>query len=547
MPSFDYTVDLERALLRLMTSSTMICRMFIHRLTENMFSSLERKFILVIALDVFNKTKTHLTRKVFEYEVGSRVPENDAVYFIGEWDYIENLSVQETPEILIEKLKEANVGRQVLQLGQELVSFLEAGQILEAVKHLKHTSVNIGLTRGDKPVIELTDYEGRKNLILDKRINPEKYLGIKTGFATFDRYTGGLFRGELTLFAGITGVGKSTFVKQLEKGIVTLNGDKNVLHIANEEYLEQVQHKFDANFTDIPYLDFKLARITDEDLTRWEEFMKNWKHGKIFLKEVPAFTDVTLIEQAYEELNNKGFHIDTIVIDHLPHIKSIQQAWNENDELKKASADCKELARSLHVPVVTPTQAATAVAEKQEKGKRAGQLDVFGSKGQVHVANTFVIITEQGKDNEQTDREEWERDVFWLCDCKKNRDGSRFWFRAKHYVRTGKIEEIVDPNAKQMTPLVPVNTTIPAKASADAAASNAPTTLNKNTAEAKEVLGEALGEGKSGAPETPESFGIPDAIVVPDTLPVQEQKLVVPGDIIQGFLARRKKFKISSS
>ena len=542
MPSFDYTVDLERALLKLITSSAMICRMYIHRLSEDMFSSIERKFIFSIALDAFNKTKAHLTRNVFQYEVGSRVGEKDSVFFIGEWDIIENLEVQETPDILIDKLKEANVGRQVLKLGQELVSYLEGGQISEAVNHLKRTSVNIGMTRGDKPVVELTDFETRKTMILDKRAHPEKYLGIKTGFATFDKYTGGLFKGELTLFAGLTGVGKSTLVKQLEKGIVTLNSNKNVLHIANEEYLEQVQHKFDANFTGTPYLDFKLARITDADMARWEEMMRNWKHGRIFLKEVPAFTDVTIIEQAYEQLVNKGFHIDTIIIDHLPNIKSIQQAWNENDELKKAAADCKELARSLHVPVVVPTQAATAVADKQVAGKRAGQLDVFGSKGQVHVANTFVIITETGKDDEQTDRAEWERDVFWLCDCKKNRDGSKFWFKAKHYVRIGRIEEIADPNATQTAPVVVVDSKIPENAVAAGAAAEAPTPQNIYKEGTKEEIEAAMMEEPqsdivlddieaSGATEMP--------LVQAPMLPVRVEQST-PSGFMKNFLSRRK-------
>lgn len=556
MPSFDYTVDLERSLLKVITGSAIMCRMYIHRLNEDMFSSLERKFVFVIALDAFNKTKTNLTRKIFEYEVGSRVPEKDSVYFLGEWDFIENLQVEETADILIDKLNEARVGRQVLRLGQELVSFLEGGQIAEAVKHLKRTSVNIGLNREDKPIVDLTDFERRKSLIIDKRANPEKYLGIKTGLPTFDKYTGGLFKGELTLFAGLTGVGKSTLVKQLEKGIVTLNNNKNVLHIANEEYLEQVQHKFDANFTGIPYLDFKLARITDEDMARWEEFMRNWKHGKVFLKEVPAFTDVTLVEQAYEEINQKGFQIDAIIIDHLPHIKSIQQAWNENDELKKAAADCKELARSLHVPVVVPTQAATAVAAKQEKGGRAGQLDVFGSKGQIHVANTFTIITEQGKDDEQVDREEWERDVFWLCDCKKNRDGSRFWFRARHHVRIGRIEEVVDPDAKQTAPIVaptPVNTT---KNEKREDGSLPPTTINENNNAIQQMADAAISEepvveGVVEETEVPDSYGIPDAFQAPETFsapevaPVSEtpsvpEKKITTSDILSRWRLKNK-------
>ena len=120
------------------------------------------------------------------------------------------------------------------------------------------------------------------------------------------------------------------------------------------------------------------------------------------------------------------------------------RAWGENDERFKAAADCKELARWLKLPVLVPTQAATEVEEKQIKGKRAGRLDVYGSKGQIHVSNVFIIITDKGKvmDDSQKDLKDWQKDVNWLCDCKKNRDGSPFDFYARHYVQIGKVEEI---------------------------------------------------------------------------------------------------------
>jgi len=69
---------------------------------------------------------------------------------------------------------------------------------------------------------------------------------------------------------------------------------------------------------------------------------------------------------------------------------------------------------------------------------------VYGSKGQVHVANNFLIITMRGKDNTQVDRLEYERDVYWLVDCKKNRDGPPFNFLAKHHVFFGKVEEVLE-------------------------------------------------------------------------------------------------------
>jgi hypothetical protein len=130
-------------------------------------------------------------------------------------------------------------------------------------------------------------------------------------------------------------------------------------------------------------------------------------------------------------------------------VRPIEKAWGEYDEQGKAAADCKELARAYDLSVVVATQAATIVEEKQSKGRRAGKMDVYGSKEQVHVANTAMFITLLGKDESQTDREEWERDVFWLGDVKKNRDGATFSFKMKHHVRFGYVEEIIGEFTKE--------------------------------------------------------------------------------------------------
>lgn len=454
MASFDFTVELERALLHVFTTNILMARMYIHRVNEDVFTSNERKFIYTLANQTLKDSKALLTHTVFGYEVDSRVSENDRTYYISEWNIIAQITAGEPPEALIKKLQDAIVGRKTLSLAQDVVIHLEAGDIEKAVTCLKHGAMQIGTRQDVRPLIELTDYQRRLQTIRDKIANPRKYLGMKTGFPTFDNNTGGLFKGELTLVAGITGLGKSTWCKQLEYGIITHpdNDRKNILHVANEEYLEQVEHKFDALLTGIPYLDFKLAKVGqqghEEDLKLWEKVMdhdmKQPNRGRIFLKEVPAFTDVTLIEQAYRELENQGIIIDVIIIDHLPHIKPIQPAWGENDERAKAASDCKELARWLHTAVVIPTQAATEVEEKQSKGKRAGRLDVYGSKGQIHVANTFMIITYKGTDETQSSLPEYQRDVYWLCDVKKNRDGAAFFFKAKHYVRMGRVVEVSD-------------------------------------------------------------------------------------------------------
>jgi hypothetical protein len=135
-------------------------------------------------------------------------------------------------------------------------------------------------------------------------------------------------------------------------------------------------------------------------------------------------------------------------------MKPVQKAYGENNEREKVAAEVKELARELNVPVVIPTQAATQVEEKQMKGKRANKLDVYGSKAQIHHANSFFIITFLGKDSKKKNPDgsaipDYQRDVFLLADVKKNRDGPCFSFKLCHEVKSGRMTEVdIDPAIK---------------------------------------------------------------------------------------------------
>jgi replicative DNA helicase len=237
----------------------------------------------------------------------------------------------------------------------------------------------------------VTDYSERKQLIEDKKNNPSKYKGILTGFRRFDNFTGGLFKAEMTLIAAITGVGKSTFMKMMEYQIINLpaNGVKNILHITNEENFLQVQTKFDAVYSGIPYMDFKKANITPEQLAHWEKIMQlaaDKSRGQIFVKEIPQFTSVAGIEKTFVELDHRGVNIDAIFVDYCDLMSPVARSFDPNDEQAKIAADLKGLGIALDVPIVTATQAATKVEEKTEAGKPFGKLDVYGSKRKIHSA-----------------------------------------------------------------------------------------------------------------------------------------------------------------
>ena len=250
----------------------------------------------------------------------------------------------------------------------------------------------------------------------------------------------------------------STFLKQLVYNVIIGNpkdpdplkryNGKNVLHVTNEEHQDQVRMKYFSLFTKIPYYRFKKALLTDFEMQHWENTMntlRNDCYGKVFIKEVAQFANVTEIYKEYFELQQQGIDIDIIVLDYLDHLAPVQRAWSENDEQAKKAWDFKAMSIDLNIPVVTATQAATIVDQKQEKGRGFGKLDIYGSKRPIHASNNFMGIMLVGFDDKQLITNGGERnsedecDKFWDIKVAKSRDGANFKFECRHKVETGEV------------------------------------------------------------------------------------------------------------
>lgn len=463
MALFDKSVDLERSVLKSLLTDISSCRLYVFRVKEEFFSSEARRFLLQEIVKEFNLSQALVPEDILENSILMK-HNSDKVMFIGEKNIILGSKPSTNMEASIRALHETWVGRKTLECVEEVSALLSEGKFLEAATEFRQKAFSISTTEDSKQVKELfSTIKERINKIKDKRDNPEKYKGLKTGIPTLDDKTGGLFPGELTLIAGVTGLGKSTIIKQIEFGILINNHGKNVLHIANEEYEDQVNSKFDALLTGMDYLDFKFAKeniMTDEVIENWEKILGDIQKkcgGRLYTREVPAFTDVTVIRRIFHELKSQGIKIDAILIDHLPNMKPVQKAFGENNEKEKITEEVKELARELRVPIVIATQAATQVEEKQMKGKRASKLDVYGSKAQIHHANMFFIITFLGRDHKMKkdsktgkDLPDYLKDVFLLLDVKKNRDGPCFTVKIRHQVKSGRMTEIeIDPELQK--------------------------------------------------------------------------------------------------
>jgi len=441
------TREIERALLNTFLKNKMVLKAYLDSAEEKWFTSIQRRFILSKIESNYRQGKTVLTQTLFEHEIGKGIEKKKRDSYITEWNIISKLKVKETPLSLILKLKDADLALRVANICEKAVEHIERGDVGVASSVLKQESFLLESNRQEKPFSVLTDIKKRKDLLMDKMKYPSKHMGLKTGFHRFDTMTGGLFPSEMTLFAAVTGVGKSSVMKTIESNLIKQG--KNCLHITNEENQLQVETKFDALISGIPYLGFKWGTISDNDMKKWEKKIKELKNpsvGKLVIKEIPPYSTVVEVEKTFVELEQIGIPIDVVIIDYMDHLMPVQNSWNEIDEQGRIAMDCKSLAVQLGTSVVTATQAATVVEKKTEKGKAFGKLDVYGAKRKIHESNTFVGIIETGRMLEQKktmgkSRNE-ECDMKWDVYVLKNRDGAVFKMNAVLRVNTGKVEEL---------------------------------------------------------------------------------------------------------
>lgn len=445
------TVNLERQLLHGLLQNKFNLQRTLGKHHIDFFTCDSRRFIYETINRYFTDKRATLSPENFDFELKKRFDsETQKTIFEeyqDEFNIIKSTALTENIECVVDKLNEVQLAHNVNGLIKEAYAQLEKGNYQDAANILRQKSIELKDTQKEGRIINLhCDSDDWFEEIKKRHDHPEIFTGIPTGFEKFDEKTGGLFPAELTIVFGLSGKGKSTFMKAMTTNI--RKQGRVVLHCGNEENEFQMRTKYMSADSGEKYSVFKRGTYTDDEYKRLKIFSDNAKNvGAIYIYEFPQQTDATWIERAYRYLEMQGVKVDVIVIDYLDLMKPIQQAYSENDEQGKVTSDLKQLAINCNCPVVTATQAGTQ-SEKQEKKARPflTSADVFGTKRKVHSANTLIGIVNQtatiGVGEEGVDRN---KHRMVLC-VPKNRDGEVFTFRQIMDVTCGKFYEDTDDN-----------------------------------------------------------------------------------------------------
>ena len=269
-------------------------------------------------------------------------------------------------------------------------AILKAADLLEKgnfdpVEKLIKDAVQISLTKDMG-----TDYfaDPRARLMALKSNNGQN----STGWPALDKLLyGGFNRGELQIFAGGSGSGKSLFMQNLAVNWVTagLSGVYITLELAEG----LCSYRIDSMMTNTAAKDI----FRDIDTVEMKVKMLAKKAGKLQVKYMPAQSTVNDIRAYLKELQvQTGLKADFLCVDYLDLLMPVSAKVSPNDLFVKdkyVSEELRNLARELNILFVTASQLNRGAVEEIEYD----HSHISGGISKINTAdNVFGIFTSRG-------------------------------------------------------------------------------------------------------------------------------------------------------
>jgi len=258
---------------------------------------------------------------------------------------------------------------------------LEKGEY-DPVEKLIKDAVQISLTKDMG-----TDYfaDPRARLMALKSNNGQN----STGWPTLDRLLyGGFNRGELQIFAGGSGSGKSLFMQNLS--VNWSQAGLNGVYITLELSEGLCSYRIDSMMTDTAAKDI----FRELDTVEMKVKMLQKKAGQLRIKYMPAQSTVNDIRAYLKELHiQTGLKADFLCVDYLDLLMPVSAKVSPNDLFVKdkyVSEELRNLAKELNIIFVTASQLNRAAVEEIE----FDHSHISGGISKINTAdNVFGIFT----------------------------------------------------------------------------------------------------------------------------------------------------------
>lgn len=267
---------------------------------------------------------------------------------------------------------------------------LEKGEY-DPVEKLIKDAVQISLTKDMG-----TDYFGSPSDRINKYFNSGGQ--VSTGWPSVDKVLyGGFSRGELNIFAGGSGSGKSLVMMNI--ALSWLQAGLSGVYISLELSEELCALRTDAMLSGMSTKDIR----KDIETAELKVKLVSKKSGQYRIKALPAQSNINDIRSYLKEVQvQTGIKVDFIMVDYLDLLMPVSVKVNPNDQFikdKYVAEELRNLAQELNVLLVTASQLNRSAVEEIEfdHSHIAGGISKINTADNVFGIFTSRAMKERGK------------------------------------------------------------------------------------------------------------------------------------------------------
>jgi replicative DNA helicase len=201
------------------------------------------------------------------------------------------------------------------------------------------------------------------DLVQERQASDVDFIGLRTGFTDVDTIIQGMKPGNLHIFAGRPGMGKSLF----EDHVATHNASRgrHVVRFNLEMTSEQIWLRSVAGVTGLPFTKMINGKLSDNEVDLYARNVGELSEMHMWVDDTPGITLTQLSARCRRLDAEHG--IDLITIDYVQLMGVDGKHQNRNQEIGSISRGLKRLAKDLRVPVLALAQLNRNVGQRQDK------------------------------------------------------------------------------------------------------------------------------------------------------------------------------------
>lgn len=278
-------------------------------------------------------------------------------------------------------VRDKAIRRGMIKAGAEIakLGFAEDVDSNDALSDAEQKMFEVAGRGGTASFKAIRDVVAEYHLMLEKSITEGPSMnGVPSGFADFDRLTGGFQPGSLNIIAARPSMGKTALALNIAQH-AAIRSDANVLLFSLEMSVEQLYGRLLSAESGVSMKEIlQTGKVDSEQWTKIADAAGRLSAAQIYIDDGSDLQTFDLRAKCRRFFSEHRDEKALVIVDYLQLMRSSRKAENRQQEVSDISRSLKAVAREFDVPVIALSQLSRDV-EKRGSDKRPMLSDLRDS------------------------------------------------------------------------------------------------------------------------------------------------------------------------